>query len=208
MRLPGQRLASMAGTASTVFEAVPIAFRYHVDDAANLANPGNLFALIPPSLFINEKMGASSITIHRTLTWSFGVPATTVGVVDDVVTATTFASGGLITAFAAIAKSTTTAIDSGDIVATHERNAAKREYANVIAAATTKVNAASTIQGPNDTERSATETAAQSAICTSTRWTTWARERASRETRMSTARRIAGGTRRTNNAKRTTTIPS
>ena len=75
-----------------------------------------------PLVVNSGQSGASSRTIHTTLTWSRGVPA----VITDVASfsiASTSACGGEITDIADTTKDTATTIESGDKYVTQLRTA-------------------------------------------------------------------------------------
>ena len=112
----------MAGTASVVVCEVATTLRYHVEDSASAANPGNLFLLIVPSVRSSGHNGASSRTIHKTLT-SLGAirNSESAGSTFLALTSMTVTAGGQITEFADKAKTTATTSASGDIIVNHER---------------------------------------------------------------------------------------
>ena len=150
----------MAGTASVVVCDVARAFRYHVDVAANSANPGKRCAFTSPCVFRSENSGASSNTIHRTLTSSFAVPGPVTSGEVGVLISSTSASGGEMTDMAERPKTNATTSANGDNKAIQLWITERRRKAVSNPAAMTAVKAASITHGPNDTDRAMTETTA------------------------------------------------
>ena len=118
----GHLPVSIAGTASVVVCDVARTLRYHVEDSARDANPGNRFALISPLVFNNGNIGASSRTIHSTLTSSCGTVRNSSSAAREAPEiSTTLTSGGQITALADEAKTMDTTSAMGDMYVSQAR---------------------------------------------------------------------------------------